>query len=126
MDNNKRYTATHEWIMAEGEYMTVGITAHAQALLGDLVYVELPAIGKIVAQHDELGVVESVKAAADFYAPISGTVVAINPAVQDQAGLVNESPEQAGWLVKLSARDPAELDTLFNQAQYLQQLNQTD
>ena len=122
---NKRYTATHEWISADGEHMTVGITEHAQALLGDLVFIELPQIGRDVTQGAELGVVESVKAAADFYAPISGHVVAVNPLVQNNAALVNQSPEQDGWLVKIKATNAEELNKLLNQEQYLQQLSET-
>lgn len=126
MDNSdKRYTATHEWILATDEHITVGITEHAQSLLGDLVFVELPPIGRHVTRGKELGVVESVKAAADFYAPISGEVVAVNPLVQNNAALVNQSPEQEGWLVKLQASNKAEIDELFSKEQYLQQLNET-
>ena len=122
---NKRYTKTHEWIMTDGEQLVIGITEHAQALLGDLVYVELPKIGREVQQGDELGVVESVKAAADFYAPVSGQVISVNTAVQDQAALVNQSPEQEGWLVKIKPKQPAELDALLTQADYLQQLSES-
>jgi glycine cleavage system H protein len=126
MENkNKRYTKTHEWAVADGEQLTIGITQHAQALLGDLVYVELPKIGRQVKPGDELGVVESVKAAADFYAPVSGQVVSVNPAVQDQAALVNQSPELDGWLVKLAPSQPQEWEGLLSEAEYLQHINES-
>lgn len=98
--------------------MTIGITDHAQQLLGDLVFIDLPEIGRDVKAGDELGVVESVKAASDFYAPISGTVVAINEAVQQNAALVNQSPEQTGWLVKIKASNPNEIAELLSAEQY--------
>ena len=114
-----KFTSTHEWLLSEGHDMTIGITDHAQQLLGDLVFVELPEVGLHVKAGDELGVVESVKAASDFYAPISGTITAINSAVQQDAALVNQSPEQAGWLVKIKASNPNELAELLNAEQYL-------
>ncbi len=116
----KRFTATHEWLLPDGELMIMGITEHAQALLGDLVYIELPRVGTQVTQGAPLGVVESVKAAADFYAPISGEVVAVNAAVQDNVALVNLSPEQDGWLVKLLPSHANEFTTLLETAQYQQ------
>jgi glycine cleavage system H protein len=113
-----KFTRTHEWLMPEGTDMTMGITDHAQQLLGDLVFIELPEIGRQVNAGDEIGVVESVKAASDFYAPISGTIVAINEAVQRDAALVNHSPEQSGWLVRINASDPNEIAELLNQEEY--------
>lgn len=116
--NTLRFTKTHEWVEPSTDSMTVGITDHAQQLLGDLVFVELPEIGKRVEVGDELGVVESVKAASDFYAPVSGVVVAINDAVTNNPELVNTDPYHAGWLVKIK---PNSEDTshLLNDAQYL-------
>ena len=113
-----KFTATHEWLLPEGHDMTIGITDHAQQLLGDLVFIDLPEIGRDVKAGDELGVVESVKAASDFYAPISGTLVAINEAVQQNAALVNQSPEQTGWLVKIKASNPNEIAELLSAEQY--------
>ena len=113
-ENNKKFTKTHEWAELHEEHVTVGITDHAQALLGDLVFVELPAIGTAVQAGDTLGVVESVKAAADFYAPISGTVIDINTSVQDDMTQINRSPENHGWLVKLSLQNRDEFDQLLD------------
>src|SRR5262245_61930952 len=102
-----KFTHTHEWLENNGKEITVGITDHAQQLLGDMVFVELPQEGDEVKAGDELGVVESVKAASDFYAPISGVVVAINQKVSENPALVNSDPYGAGWLVKLRASNPA-------------------
>ena len=113
-----KFTRTHEWLMPEGGDMTIGITDHAQQLLGDLVFIELPEMGRQVNAGDEIGVVESVKAASDFYAPISGTIVAINAAVQRDAALVNQSPEKSGWLVRIKPSHPNEIAELLNQEEY--------
>ena len=102
-DKNLKFTTTHEWLDSTGTEMKIGITEHAQELLGDMVFVELPEVGKEVMAGDELGVVESVKAASDFYAPISGVVVAINNVVNENPALVNSDPYGAGWLVKIKA-----------------------
>ena len=117
-----KFTATHEWLTPENDNMIIGITHHAQQLLGDLVFVELPEIGLAVRAGDALGVVESVKAASDFYAPISGTVIAINEAVQKDASIVNQFPEQAGWLFKLKADNPNEITALLDAEQYGQHI----
>ena len=117
MDNLK-FTKTHEWVAAHNETMSIGITDHAQQLLGDLVYIELPEEGKQVQAGDELGVVESVKAASDFYAPISGTVIAVNEKVGENPELVNSDPLGAGWLVKIKPSNPNELAELLNADEY--------
>ena len=113
-----RFTETHEWITTDQEDMLVGITDHAQRLLGDMVYVELPQVGDEVHAGDALGVLESVKAASDFYAPISGVVVAINAQVTDNPALVNSDPYGAGWLIKISATEPGEIDALLDEEEY--------
>lgn len=113
-----RYTKTHEWVANDTENLSIGITEHAQQLLGDLVYVELPEEGKTVQAGDELGVVESVKAASDFYAPISGTIVAINHDVSAKPELVNTDPLGSGWLVKIKPSNPAELTELLTADDY--------
>lgn len=95
------YTKTHEWLKDEDGMVVVGISDHAQQLLGDMVFVELPEVGESYEAGDELGVVESVKAASDFYAPVAGEVIAVNEAVIGAPDLVNSSPEEDGWLVKL-------------------------
>ncbi len=112
------FTKEHEWISVTGAEATVGITAYAQEHLGDLVYVEPPQVGKTLAQGKEAAVVESVKAASDVYAPVSGEVTAVNKAVVDQPGLVNESAEDKGWLFKLKLSAPGELKALMDRAAY--------
>lgn len=114
-----KFTRTHEWLKSgEQQEYTVGITEHAQQLLGDMVFVELPEEGHEVHAGDELGVVESVKAASDFYAPISGTIVAINQQVCENPALVNSDPYGNGWLVKIRSTNPTELTHLLNADQY--------
>ena len=115
---NFKFTRTHEWLNIEQSDMTIGITEHAQELLGDMVFVELPEVGAEVNAGDEIGVVESVKAASDFYSPISGVIVAINQQVIDDPALVNSDPYNAGWLVKIKASSPDELNVLLNADQY--------
>jgi glycine cleavage system H protein len=112
------FTKEHEWIAVNGAEATVGITGYAQEHLGDLVYVEPPEVGKTLAQGKEAAVVESVKAASDVFSPVSGAVTAVNKAVVDQPGLVNESPEEKGWLYKLKLSDPGELRALMDRAAY--------
>ncbi len=113
-----KFTSTHEWLKEEHEHVVVGITEHAQQLLGDMVFVELPELGDTVNAGDELGVVESVKAASDFYAPVSGTVVAVNQAVVSEPALVNTDPYNQGWLVKLQPSHKEEINQLLNASQY--------
>src|SRR5918995_3612146 len=113
-----RYTNEHEWIRLEGDVATVGITNHAQTQLGDVVYVELPEVGKAVAKGDEAAVVESVKAASEIYAPVSGEVVEVNGALEGAPGTVNDDAAGKGWFLKLKLRDPAELDALMTEEQY--------
>ncbi len=112
------FTTDHEWITINGDIATVGITDHAQEQLGDLVFVELPDIGKIVAQGDDAIVVESVKAASDVYAPISGEVVEVNETVSDEPNLVNTAAQSEGWLMKIKLSDTSELDALLDEAAY--------
>ena len=114
-----KYTDTHEWLKDDDQgEATIGITDHAQHLLGDMVFVDLPEIGDEVQAGDELGVVESVKAASDFYAPVSGVVTAVNEKVRENPALVNSDPYTAGWLVKLKACNKAEIDALMDEEQY--------
>lgn len=120
--NDLKFTATHEWLKTGDVEMTVGITEHAQQLLGDMVFVELPEMGREFQAGDELGVVESVKAASDFYAPVSGVVVAINEEVSANPALVNSDPYGAGWLVKIKATNPQELAKLLNAEQYQKEI----
>ena len=113
-----RYTKDHEYLRVEGNTGTVGITDYAQGQLGDVVYVELPAIGKAVAKGDEAAVVESVKAASEIYAPVSGEVIAVNNELEGAPGTVNEDPSGKGWFLKLKIKDPAEVEALMTEAQY--------
>jgi glycine cleavage system H protein len=113
-----RYTKDHEYIRIEGDVGTVGITDYAQSQLGDVVFVELPDIGKAVKKGGEAAVVESVKAASEVYAPVSGEVVAINDKLPDSPATVNEDPAGAGWFMKIRLANTAELDGLMSEAEY--------
>ena len=115
---DKRYTSDHEWIEVEGGIGTIGITQYAQEQLGDVVYVELPENGKVLAQGKEAAVVESVKAASEVYAPVSGEVTEVNAALADNPGLVNEAPEAGGWFLKVRLSDASELGQLMDDAAY--------
>jgi glycine cleavage system H protein len=124
MPKSIRFTETHEWIDTNQEVMTVGITEHAQELLGDMVFVELPQVDTEVHAGDELGVLESVKAASDFYAPISGIVVAINEEVVENPALINRDPYGAGWLVKIRAHEQEDLDDLLSEEEYQNEITE--
>ena len=115
---SRLYTQDHEWIDVAGAEATVGITDYAQGQLGDVVFVDLPAAGRTVAKGGDAAVVESVKAASDVYAPVSGTVTESNPALADDPALVNSAPEAEGWFFKLTLADPAELEGLMDKAAY--------
>ncbi|MCP9221363.1 glycine cleavage system protein GcvH [Erythrobacter sp. LQ02-29] len=112
------FTDEHEWIDVDGDTATVGITDYAQSQLGDIVFVELPDSGAELTKGKDAAVVESVKAASDVYAPISGEVIEANGALDDDPSLVNSSPEEAGWFFKLSIADKGELDGLMDQSAY--------
>lgn len=114
----KKYTKTHEWVSVEGDVAVVGITDHAQEKLGDVVYVNLPAVGKNVKKGEVLATIESVKSAADVYAPVSGEVVEVNDRLRSEPELVNKSPEGDGWLVKIKVSDPGELNDLLDEPAY--------
>jgi glycine cleavage system H protein len=116
--SNVRYTKDHEWIGVDGDIGTVGITEYAQSQLGDVVYVELPKVGKQVAKSGEAAVVESVKAASEVYAPVSGEVLEVNGALEGAPATVNEDAQGRGWFLKLRIDDPSELDDLMTEDQY--------
>jgi glycine cleavage system H protein len=118
---NLKYASSHEWALLDGDVVTVGISDHAQDALGDLVYVELPNVGDTVSQGDEAGVVESVKAASDIYAPVSGEIIEINEALVDSPEIVNSEPYEGGWLYKIRVSDVAELDALMSAEEYAAQ-----
>ncbi len=114
-----KYTPDHEWVQIEADgIVTVGITVHAQDALGDVVFVDLPDVGKTFATKDVAGVVESVKAAADVYAPVSGEIVEVNEALRDDPSLANSDPLKAGWFFKVKLSNPAELDGLMDSTAY--------
>jgi glycine cleavage system H protein len=113
-----RYTSDHEWIRVDGDVATVGISAFAQEQLGDVVFVELPDIGKKLAKGAEAATVESVKAASEVYAPVGGEVVEVNGALVDDPALVNGDPTGEGWFIKLRLSNPSELDGLMDEAGY--------
>jgi len=113
-----RYTEDHEWIRLDGEVAVVGITDHAQQALGEITYVEPPPVGTTVEQGDELAAVESAKAAADVYAPMSGTVSEVNAALEDAPETVNEDPYGAGWICKLEGTSAGEMESLLSADQY--------
>lgn len=121
--DDRRYAKTHEWILP-GDPATVGITQHAQEELGDLVYVELPTVGRTLQAGESFGTVESVKAVSEVYAPAGGEVVEVNDALANTPELINSDPHGAGWLIKLHLSDPSELDTLLDAAAYEQSLSE--
>jgi glycine cleavage system H protein len=112
------YTDEHEWIDVEDGIATVGITDYAQGQLGDIVFVELPEIGALIEQGKDAAVVESVKAASDVYAPITGEITEVNPALEEDPALVNSAPEDAGWFFKMTIADEGELDALMDEDGY--------
>lgn len=118
---NLKYAKSHEWVKDNGDgTVTVGITDHAQDALGDIVFVELPSVGTQLSAGDTFGVVESVKAASDVYAPVGGEVLEVNSVLEDSPETINDAPYEGGWLMKLKATDAAELDDLLDASAYQQ------
>ena len=117
-----KYTNSHEWISIEGDTGTVGVTDYAQDQLGDVVYVQLPEIGKTIKAGEEIAVLESTKAAADLYAPMSGEVIAVNDKLNHQVELINTSAEKEGWILKLKLSHPQEAESLMNASTYQQMI----
>ena len=113
-----RFTKDHEWVELDGDVATVGVTAYAAEQLGDVVFVEVPEVGKTMKKGDGLAVVESVKAASDVYAPISGEIVEVNGGLGDAPETVNQSPEERGWFAKVKVADTAQIDALMDRAAY--------
>ena len=118
----KKYTKEHEWVEVDGDTATVGITNHAQESLGDIVFIDLPTLGKEVKSNEELCVIESVKAASDIYAPIDGEVIEINNNLNDDASIVNQDPENEGWIFKMKIADPSQYNNLMTLDEYLASL----
>jgi glycine cleavage system H protein len=113
-----KYTQDHEWVRAEGDAATIGITDHAQNALGDVVFVDLPEVGREVAAGEAIAVVESVKAASDVYAPIAGRIVEVNAALTDDPGLINREPTGEGWFFKIEPADPSAVAALMDESAY--------
>lgn len=113
-----RYTREHEWVRVEGNVATVGVTDFAQTSLGDIVFVELPSTGTALEQNETFGSVEAVKAVSDLFSPMSGTVTAINSAIEEDPAVVNRSPYGDGWMIKASIANASELETLMSAAEY--------
>lgn len=124
MGSKMRFTSDHEWVRLDGNIATIGITEYAAEELGDVIYVELPVVGDTFARGDNLAVAESVKAAADIFAPIGGTVTEVNQALEDEPGLVNEDPMDSGWIARLDVDDVAELDDLMDEEEYEEYLKE--
>jgi len=118
LPDNLRYASTHEWVRVDGDRATVGISDHAQHELGDVVYLDLPAVGKSYRAGAVFGSIESVKAVSDLYAPVSGEVVELNQALLDAPEQVNSSPYEAGWMVVIRMSDPSEVDALMDAHAY--------
>jgi glycine cleavage system H protein len=118
----KKYTKEHEWVEVDGDTATVGITNHAQESLGDIVFIDLPTVGKQVKSNEELCVIESVKAASDIYAPIDGEVIEINNNLNDDASIVNQDPEKEGWIFKMKISDLNQYNNLMTLDEYLTSL----
>ena len=116
--NDKKYSKEHEWIQMNEDIATIGITNHAQESLGDIVYIELPQIGKKVELGNEVSVIESVKAASDIYSPVDGEIIEVNTSLNDNAALVNQDPENEGWIFKLKVGDKKQLDSLMSLSDY--------
>ncbi len=113
-----KFSKDHEWVRQDGEHAFIGISEYAQSQLGDVVFVELPEIGRKVAKGDEAAIIESVKAASEVYSPIAGDIVAVNDTLEESPDLVNQSAQEEAWIVKLKITDAAELDTLMDEAAY--------
>ena len=118
IDKTARYRSSHEWARKDGARYLIGISDHAQGALGDIVFIELPEVGKVLKKGETFGVVESVKAASDVYMPLSGTVVAVNDALSGDPALVNREPYAGGWFIAVEAANPAEWDGLLSPEAY--------
>jgi glycine cleavage system H protein len=115
---NVKYTADHEWIRVEGQFGWIGITDYAQSELGDVVYIEIPAVGTKLEKGKSFGTIEAVKAVSDLFAPVTGELVEMNPEMKDHPEVVNKDPYGDGWMIKIKIADPAQLDTLLDVQAY--------
>ena len=121
-----KYLSSHEWVLAEDNVATVGISDHAQELLGDLVYVELPEVGSTISAGDSVGVVESVKAASDTYAPVSGEIIEVNEELEGAPDRINNDPYGDGWMYRVALEDPHELQDLMDADAYAESIEDED
>lgn len=127
MTTNLKFTETHEWIRLDADDTAfVGISDHAQQLLGDVVFVELPEVGDEITMGDNFSLVESVKAASDIYAPLTGEVIEVNEDLTDNPELINEDPEDRAWIAKIKLSDPSEIENLFTEEQYKENVVEED
>ena len=117
---NLKYTKDHEWTRIDGNQATIGITHHAQSALGDVVFVELPKVGRVLKSGEPFGVVESIKAVSDLYSPCSGKVLEVNQALLDNPALANQDPHQNAWMIKLEVSDPSSVENLMSSDSYSQ------
>ena len=117
-----KFLSSHEWVLVEGNVATIGVSDHAQELLGDLVYVELPEQGSTVAAGDSVGVIESVKAASDTYAPLSGEIIEVNDELEDSPDKINNDPYGDGWMYKIAIEDAEEIENLLNAEAYTESI----
>ena len=122
--SEKKYTKDHEWVSIDNDIATVGISNHAQESLGDIVFIELPLVGKSVNVKDEICVVESVKAASDIYAPIDGEIMEVNNSLESDAAIINQDAENTGWIFKMKVSDPSQYDELMTEDDYKNFLEQ--
>ena len=122
--SEKKYTEDHEWVSMDNDIATIGISNHAQESLGDIVFIELPSIGKTVKAKDEICVIESVKAASDIYAPIDGEIIEVNNNLEGDAAIINQDPENTGWIFKLKVSDLKKFNDLMNEDDYKKFLDQ--
>ena len=113
-----KYTSEHEWARIDGDLATIGITDHAQQELGDITFVEVPEVGGTLKQNEVFGTIESVKAASDLYAPLSGTITEVNPDLEESPEVINESPYEKGWILKIKMSDKSEEDALMSAGDY--------
>lgn len=121
-----RYTKEHEWISVDGDTGTIGITDHAQSELGDVVYVELPAVGDALTANESFGTIESVKAVSELYAPVTGEVTEVHEGLVDRPEMVNEDPHEGAWMIKIKIADPAAVDDLMSASDYQSFLDSAD
>ncbi|PJC87250.1 glycine cleavage system protein H [Vibrio sp. HA2012] len=127
MDMTLKFTDSHEWVKDNGDgTATIGISDHAQKMLGDVVFVDLPEVEAVIEAGEEFSLVESVKAASDIYAPVSGVIIEINEELEDSPELINEEPYEGGWIVKVTLSDPSELDNLKNAEDYLNTIEEDE